>query len=80
MVTIDLETTETKFDSEPPMAENILEPQKSPISTDSHEGNLTLTKFSPSAEKEPVTPKLMETSIEKKAKHGASFNAYQRSG
>ena len=66
MVTVDLETIAVKFDSKSPMVDNIPKPQKSPVSTDSQEGNLTLTKFSPSANKEPITPKWLETSIGRK--------------
>ena len=66
IVTIDLDLIEAKFDYEQPMVDNVLEPQKSPENTDNQEGNLALTNFSPSASKEPVTPKWLETYVERK--------------
>ena len=59
-----METTETMFDYESPMADTILEPQKSTISTEGHEGNLTMTKLSPLFDEEPITLKWLDTSIE----------------
>lgn len=63
---VDLETKKAKFYFELPMVDSMLEPQKSPINTESPEGSLTMTKISPSVDKEPITPKWLETSIEKK--------------
>ena len=63
-MTVDLEATKVKFES--PMANNVQEPQKSLVGTDSQEGNLALAKFSLAANKEPITPKWLETSVERK--------------
>lgn len=61
MVIVDLEATE-----ESSMVDNVPEPQKSPINTYSQEGNLTLARFSHATDKEPTTPKCLETSTEMK--------------
>ena len=61
---VDLEAAEIKFESL--MADNVLKLLKSPVSTESQEGRLALTKFSPIADKGPVTTKWLETSIERK--------------
>ena len=61
--TVNLEITEDKLDSELLMADSALELQKSPTNTESPEGGLAMTKFSPSVDKEPATPKWLENSI-----------------
>ena len=48
------------------MGDNVLKSQKPPENVDAQIGNLSLTKFSRLASKEPITPKWLETSIEKK--------------
>ena len=64
IVTVDLEAVE--ITSESPMAGSVPKLSKSPVSTESQVGSLALTKFSPPADKGLVTPKWLETSIERK--------------
>ena len=64
MVIVDLEAREIKFES--PMVDNVLELPKSPVSIKSQEGSLSLTKFSPAVDKGSVTPKWLETFVERK--------------
>lgn len=70
IVTVDLDPTEAKASLKQSsislMADNTLDPQKSPENTGSQCNALALAKISPMAGKEPTTPKWLETSIEKK--------------
>ena len=58
---MDLEAEE-----DPPMADNLPEPQSLSATADNQQGNLILVKCSSTAEKEQATPKWLETYMEKK--------------